>query len=51
MEDSVKEKLKHEIIGILLIAVAVFLFSKFGLLSSYGSLFLFLHLLKGQGSS
>jgi S-DNA-T family DNA segregation ATPase FtsK/SpoIIIE len=26
MEDSIKEKLKHEIIGILLIAVAVFLF-------------------------
>ena len=26
VEDSVKEKLKHEITGILLIAVAVFLF-------------------------
>jgi len=26
MEDSIKEKLKHEIVGILLIAVAVFLF-------------------------
>jgi len=46
-EDSIKEKLKREIVGILLVALGIFLFCEFGDLRPRGSLSFLLFLFKG----